>query len=85
VAEAEILSHLLRAGHPVTPADDSPGPWAASLAGDHATAAMQWIELGERYEAAIELHLTGDPDERERASAVLHDLGATATIAALER
>jgi DNA-binding winged helix-turn-helix (wHTH) protein len=87
-AHAEIVAWLRRAGHDIGWTGEAPGPWAAVLAGDHATAAEAWQALGERYEAALARHAAG-PDGggrgRGRGLAVLDELGASATIAALEQ
>jgi DNA-binding NarL/FixJ family response regulator len=53
---------LLGKAAPVSPA---PGPWATSLAGDHAAAAVHWERLGCDYYAALALH-DSDCDEHLR-------------------
>jgi DNA-binding NarL/FixJ family response regulator len=61
-----------------TPASPAPGPWATSLAGDHAAAAVHWSRLGCDYYAAQSLHDTDDPEHLREAVARFEALGADA-------
>jgi DNA-binding NarL/FixJ family response regulator len=66
---------LLGSASPVSPA---PGPWATSLAGDHAAAAVHWDRLGCGYYAALSLH-DSDCDEHLREAITRFEaLGADA-------
>ena len=85
VSEAELIAYLRRAGQDEAPIGHPPGPWAAVLRGDHGTASEEWLALGERYEAAVELHACGGELDRRRALTALDDLGAEGTIRALRR
>jgi DNA-binding CsgD family transcriptional regulator/tetratricopeptide (TPR) repeat protein len=67
---------LLGAAAPVSPA---PGPWATSLIGEHAAAAMHWERLGCRYEAAMSLHDSGCEDDLREAISRFESLGADAS------
>ncbi|MGY1806565.1 ATP-binding protein [Blastococcus sp. SYSU D00669] len=84
-SRAELSRYLQRAGHPVAVPADPIGPWAPALAGRPLEAAAAWAALGERYEEALERALSGDPAQHERGLAVLDELGAVATVAALRR
>lgn len=66
---------LLGAASPVSPA---PGPWATSLAGNHAAAAVHWDRLGCGYYAALALY-DSDDDLRE-AITRFEALGAHAAV-----
>ena len=88
VTQAELATYAARDGRPLPVPDrhlagtELPGPWRPALAGDHRRAAEGWQALHERYEQAVETWLAGD---RPAAAALLADLGATATLARLER
>ena len=56
------------------PASPAPGPWATSLVGDHAGAAVHWQRLGCDYDAAMSL---GDSDQRRRPARGDHRLRGT--------
>jgi DNA-binding SARP family transcriptional activator len=81
---AELCAYLRRAGHEVAGPAEPPGPWEPTLAGQAEAAAAAWLELGDRYEHAVELALSGG-DRTATGIAVLNELGATATIARLHR
>jgi DNA-binding CsgD family transcriptional regulator len=66
---------LLGRARPVSPA---PGPWATSLAGDHAAAATHWERLGCAYFSAISLYDSDCDDDLREAIARLEALGAHA-------
>jgi DNA-binding CsgD family transcriptional regulator len=67
---------LLGAASPASPA---PGPWATSLAGDHAGAAVHWTRLGCEYDAALALADSEKDVDLRDALARLESLGAEAT------
>jgi ATP/maltotriose-dependent transcriptional regulator MalT len=64
---------LLGAASPVSPA---PGPWATSLAGEHAAAAVHWERLGCAYEAALSLYDSEEDEHLREAIARFEALGA---------
>lgn len=64
---------------------DIPEPYACQIRGDWKKAFELWTEIGCPYEAAIARADSGDQVEIRRAFAELHELGASATIAALTR
>jgi DNA-binding CsgD family transcriptional regulator/tetratricopeptide (TPR) repeat protein len=66
---------LLGRARSVSPA---PGPWATSLVGDHAGAAVHWERLGCDYNAALALYDSEDHDDLRRAIAAFEALGAEA-------
>lgn len=80
-SRAELSRYLQRAGHVVAVPPDAVGPWAPGLAGRWREAAAGWERLGERYEYALELSLSGDRHEALRGLRVLEQLGAAATLA----
>jgi len=75
---AEALCYLARAGVAVEPFPACPEPYAASLRGDWRVAARAWRELGDPYEAALELAFSGEVGAMLEAVSVLDALGATA-------
>ena len=66
---------LLGSSSPVSPA---PGPWATSLVGDHAAAAVHWDRLGCGYYAAQSLADSDCGDDLREAIARFEVLGAEA-------
>ena len=66
---------LLGAASPLTPA---PGPWATSLAGEHAAAAIHWSRLGCDYYAALALYDSDCEDHLREAITRFETLGADA-------
>ncbi len=80
---AELTAYLRRAQVPAPDPPGAPGPWAPTLAGHHREAADAWLRLGERYESAVVLASSSDPDERREGSAALAGLGAVAVLPAL--
>jgi hypothetical protein len=78
--QAELCGYLRRAGHDVAAPADAPGPWKPALAGSWRDAASAWEALGERYEQAVELALSGDEAAHAAGIEILTDLGATATL-----
>ena len=66
---------LLGAASPVSPA---PGPWATSLTGDHAAAAVHWERLSCGYYAALALHDSEVDDDLREAIVRFEALGADA-------
>jgi DNA-binding CsgD family transcriptional regulator len=66
---------LLGEPHAITPA---PGPWATSLVGDHAGAAVHWQRLGCGYFAAMSLHDSDNDDDLREAIIRFETLGADA-------
>jgi DNA-binding CsgD family transcriptional regulator len=71
----ELAYWLHRAGLPVTTAP-SDSPFALLLAGDWKGAAERWSEAGCRYEYALALSESGDPDVMLDALRELEELGA---------
>jgi DNA-binding CsgD family transcriptional regulator/tetratricopeptide (TPR) repeat protein len=61
-----------------SPSSPAPGPWATSLAGEHAAAAVHWDRLGCPYEAAMSLYDTEDDESLRQAIAGFEALGAQA-------
>jgi hypothetical protein len=80
---AELSAYLRRAGIELAVPGDAPGPWAPTLAGHWEEAAAGWASLGERYERAVVLAGAPSPAARAEGVAVLRELGATATLAAI--
>jgi DNA-binding CsgD family transcriptional regulator/tetratricopeptide (TPR) repeat protein len=75
-AQLSVWEHrLLGRGCPITAA---PGPWATSLAGDHAAASVHWERLGCGYNAALSLHDSDEDDDLRDAITRLEALGAEA-------
>jgi DNA-binding SARP family transcriptional activator/tetratricopeptide (TPR) repeat protein len=82
----ELCRYLGRAGLPVPAGAGLAGPWAAAAAGRWRVAAAEWERLGERYERAVELVSQGeDEDAAVAGRAMLAELGADATIQAIDR
>jgi hypothetical protein len=69
---------MTSANRPTHP-DRGSRPWP----GGGETAAAAWHALGDRYEEAVELALSGDQPSWAAGVAILTDLGATATLARL--
>ena len=84
VVAAELTAYLRRAGVPVTAPPDPPGPWAPTLAGRTAEAVAAWARIGERYERAVVQSGSGDTRQRDEGLKTLVDLGAVATIPAVD-
>ncbi|MBO0846750.1 MAG: AAA family ATPase [Nocardioides sp.] len=61
-----------------TPASPAPGPWATSLVGNHAAAAVHWERLGCPYNAALSLYDAGDEEHLREALTRFEALGAGA-------
>jgi DNA-binding NarL/FixJ family response regulator len=66
---------LLGSARPASPA---PGPWATSLVGDHAGAAVHWERLGCDYYAALSLHDSDRDEDLREAITRFEALGAEA-------
>jgi DNA-binding CsgD family transcriptional regulator len=66
---------LLGEASPVSPA---PGPWATSLAGEHAAAAVHWERLGCGYYAALALYDSDCDEDLREAITRFEALGADA-------
>ena len=81
---AELTAYLRRAGVPVAAPPDPPGPWAPTLAGRTAEAVAAWGRIGERYERAVVQTGSADPTQRDEGLKTLVDLGAVATIPAVD-
>jgi DNA-binding CsgD family transcriptional regulator/tetratricopeptide (TPR) repeat protein len=76
----EFLCDLARLGRPVEPGETDgmlPGH-RTGLAGDWQAAAQAWHEVGDRYEEALELADSGQPEPTRHAVRLLDDLGASA-------
>jgi len=84
VVAAELTAYLRRAEVPVAAPPDPPGPWAPTLAGRTAEAVAAWGRLGERYERAVVRAGSADPAQRDEGLKTLVDLGAVATIPAVD-
>ena len=82
---AEVLRYLKRAGMRVTGFDGCPGPFAAGLAGDWPAAARMWEDVGNRYEAALELVESLDPEAAFHGLRMLDELGAVAAATKVRR
>jgi DNA-binding CsgD family transcriptional regulator/tetratricopeptide (TPR) repeat protein len=78
VTMAELACYCRRAGLPADPPPEPPGPWRVSLSGDWARAAEAWADHGDRYEQALELASSSDPDGLHRALDLLDALDAVA-------
>jgi DNA-binding CsgD family transcriptional regulator/tetratricopeptide (TPR) repeat protein len=66
---------ILGEASPVSPA---PGPWATSMAGDYAAAAVHWERAGCPYDAAMALSDSDDHDDLREAITRFEALGADA-------
>jgi DNA-binding CsgD family transcriptional regulator len=78
VVLAELARYCGRAGLPAEPPDEAPGPWRPGLAGNWAAAAEAWAAHGDRYEQALELASSSDPENMVRAVDLLDALDAKA-------
>jgi hypothetical protein len=81
---AELTAYLRRADVPVPAPPEPPGPWAPTLAGRISEAADAWAQIGERYERAVVLASSADPAQRDEGLATLIELGAVATVPAVD-
>ncbi len=77
----EVLRYLDRAGQPVDPYPACPEPWAAGLRGDWRAAAEGWAVVGDPYERALELAVSGEVEPTMEALGVINELRATAAAA----
>jgi DNA-binding CsgD family transcriptional regulator len=68
---------LLGEARPLTP---PPGPWATSLAGEHAAAAVHWDRLSCGYYAALCLYDSDDDEHLREAIVRVEALGAEAAV-----
>ena len=78
VVLAELARCCGRAGLPAEPPVEAPGPWRPGLAGNWAAAAEAWAAHGDRYEQALELASSSEPEHMVRAVDVLDAVDATA-------
>jgi DNA-binding CsgD family transcriptional regulator/tetratricopeptide (TPR) repeat protein len=76
--DAQLSVWELRLLGRANPGSPVPGPWATSLAGDHAGAAVHWERLGCEYYAAMCLYDTADDEHLREAITRLEALGADA-------
>jgi DNA-binding NarL/FixJ family response regulator len=76
--DAQLSVWELRLLGDATPLTPAPGPWATSLAGDHAAAAVHWDRLGCRYYSALSLYDTDDDENLREAIVRFEALGADA-------
>jgi DNA-binding CsgD family transcriptional regulator/tetratricopeptide (TPR) repeat protein len=63
-----------------SPASPAPGPWATSLIGEHAAAALHWERLGCDYDAALSLYDSDCDDHLRDAITRFEALGADAAV-----
>jgi DNA-binding CsgD family transcriptional regulator/tetratricopeptide (TPR) repeat protein len=84
-AIGELAFWLDRLGHGPIDATGAAAPFAATLAGDHRTAAERWTEVGCPYEAAWALADVGDEPSLRTALAELMALGADPLAARVRR
>ena len=84
-AHAEVLRYAARAGVPVALFPECPQPWADGLRGNWAAAARGWERVGDPYERALELAVSGEPGPTLEALHVLDDLGAHAAVRHVRR
>jgi DNA-binding CsgD family transcriptional regulator/tetratricopeptide (TPR) repeat protein len=78
ILDAQLSVWELRLLGRACPATPAPGPWATSLAGDHAGAAVHWERLGCGYQAALCLYDTDDEEHLREAITRFEALGAEA-------
>jgi DNA-binding CsgD family transcriptional regulator/tetratricopeptide (TPR) repeat protein len=71
VWEQRLLGHA-------APITSAPGPWATSLAGEHAAAAVHWQRLRCEYYAALALHDSSEDEDLRQAITRFEALGAEA-------
>jgi DNA-binding CsgD family transcriptional regulator/tetratricopeptide (TPR) repeat protein len=83
-ALGDLLVWLGRVGLPV-PESNVAAPYRLLLGGDAAGAAEEWHRLGARYDEALALLETGEPQHAFRAVEMLDDLGADAVAARARR
>lgn len=83
-ALGDLLVWLRRVGRPV-PKSDVAAPYLLLLGGDVAGAAEEWRRLGARYDEALALLETDEPQHAYRAVEMLDDLGAHAVAARARR
>ncbi|MGC4112533.1 MAG: AAA family ATPase [Nocardioides sp.] len=76
--DAQLSVWELRLSGSAAPVSPAPGPWATSLAGAHAAAAVHWERLGCGYYAALSLHDSDCEDDLREAIARFEALGAEA-------
>jgi DNA-binding CsgD family transcriptional regulator len=74
----ELLRYLQRAGWPAEPFPGCPPEWAAGLRGDWREAAATFARIGDPYEEALELGVSGDVPAALSGLATLDRLGAVA-------
>ena len=67
-------------GRAAPPASPAPGPWATSLVGQHAAAAVHWERVGCDYGAALCLHDSPEDEHLRDALARFEALGADAAV-----
>jgi DNA-binding CsgD family transcriptional regulator/tetratricopeptide (TPR) repeat protein len=72
----ELLRYLSRAGLTAGPFPICPAEWALGLKDDWRAAADAWLRIGEPYEAALELAMSGEVEPTLEALDVLDRLGA---------
>jgi DNA-binding CsgD family transcriptional regulator len=82
---AELACYCRRAGLPAEAPPDPPDPWRTGLSGDWARAAEAWAAHGDRYEQALELASSSQPDSLHRALDLLEALGSVVTARMVRR
>jgi DNA-binding CsgD family transcriptional regulator/tetratricopeptide (TPR) repeat protein len=80
-AWAEIVRYAARAGVQVSDVPNCRDPWAFGIEGNWPSAVSAWHQIGDRYERALELAESGDPNLIIESLAELEDLTASAAIA----
>ena len=76
-----VTLYAARAGLDVTAPEPCPPSFRHGIAGDWERAAAAWVEIGDPYERAIELVLSGQGDPALEGLRTLDDLGAVRTAA----
>ncbi len=78
--DAQLGVWELRLGGDASLVSPAPGPWATSLVGEHAAAAVHWERLGCQYHAAMSLHDCADVEHLREAVIRFEALGADAAV-----
>ena len=76
----ELMRYLRRLGRPAEVFPDCPEAFAAGIRGDWRAAADLWSEIGDPYEAALEMADSGDVEATSQSIDMLEDLGAVPAL-----